>query len=577
MSHVKKHTPWIVFVAIGVLILVAVDTWWIATYRHGYPLTIDEAGYISIGLIDHFGLQTGGLHGWWEAIQTQIPQAPLVPALTSLVLNVKPGVLEAFEVLTAFVVLLVFAAYGIGARLAGPRLGALAALIVACAPGTFLFAREYVFALPAAALLSCAVYALLCSDGLRSRRWALACGVTIGLMLLTRSMAIGYVPGVLVAAVVGIWIRGWLAPGGRQQIGRRLVNLALLVIASVAVAATWYARNFKPVYEYLTGFGYGANSAYYGPNHSLLSWDRWRDVATRIAYNDLLLPLSVLLLLGIATVVVVAARRVYGAQDRRPVLLSLAGSDAFSVAIVFICGYLALTSTRNGGEGFTFPIMVLLPPLAVVSLRHLSRNVIVPALAVLALVMGLNIISSTNLSDTLARTRVVSVPGFGSLPWINGTPQAVGAIRAQVPGPYSHFDASDRGWPEADEALAKLVVESSEKGIAHEPVAFASRNRALNTSTLQLAGLLSLHRSFFLVQLSAEPADTVASYVHQLSSPEFGLPGVLITMSSSANDSAPVVNQRYAEAAARKTGFHKIKTMHLPDGRLMRVWGRPSQ
>ena len=158
----------------------------------------------------------------------------------------------------------------------------------------------------------------------------------------------------------------------------------------------------------------------------------------------------------------------------------------------------------------------------------------------------------------------MSVPGFGSLPWINGTPQAVGAIRAQVPGPYSRFDASDRGWPEADKALAKLVVESSEKGTAHEPVAFASRNRALNTSTLQLAGLLSLHRSFFLVQLSAEPADTVASYVHQLTSPEFGLPGVLVTMSSSGNDSAPLVTNASPTPPPARPAFTSSRRCIFP-------------
>lgn len=63
--------------------------------------------------------------------------------------------------------------------------------------GAFVFAREYVFALPAAALLSCAVYALLRSDALRARYWAIACGVTLGLMVLARAMTIAFVPGVL--------------------------------------------------------------------------------------------------------------------------------------------------------------------------------------------------------------------------------------------------------------------------------------------------------------------------------------------------------------------------------------------
>ena len=91
-------------------------------------------------------------------------------------------------------VLLTFATYGIGERLAGPRLGALAALVVATSHGTFIFAREYIFALPTAALLACAMYALLRSERLEIRRWAIACGAALGLMVLARTMACGLRP-----------------------------------------------------------------------------------------------------------------------------------------------------------------------------------------------------------------------------------------------------------------------------------------------------------------------------------------------------------------------------------------------
>jgi 4-amino-4-deoxy-L-arabinose transferase-like glycosyltransferase len=571
MTNLDSRFRWLLVVAVGLVAIVAMDVWWVATYRHDQPLTIDEAGYIAFALMDHFALQGGGLHALWDTVNSQAPYAPLVPAVTSLAYVFKAGVLEAFGVLIGFLVLLTFASYGIGERLAGPRLGALAALVVATLPGAFLFVREYVFALPAAALLSCAVYALLRSDGLRLRRWAIACGAALGLMLLARTMTIAFVPALFVAGIVGILVRGKYAANPAGQLRRRFLNLGLVAVAGFAVAAPWYIRNLQTVFDYLTSFGYGAQSAYYGPNHSLLSWARWHDVANRMTLTDLLVPLAVLILLALLVVAATAIRRIIRAEDRRGAAIELLGSDAFSVAIVVACSYVALTSSRNGGEGFTIPIAVLLPPLSVIALRHLRAAVVVPSLAILALVVGLNVASNTDLSESLAKRRFVSVPAFGSLPWINGTPQVVRAIREQDPGPSTRFVDRDRGWQEANSRLASYVLHLSEEG-AQMPVAFASRNRALNTSTLLLAGMLDHRTGIWLAQLIAEPNDTVATYYRELSSPEFGTPGILVTMSENADDIAPLVTQSYAETAARHLGFHRVRTMTLPDGRLLRVW-----
>ncbi|HET6997964.1 MAG TPA: glycosyltransferase family 39 protein [Solirubrobacterales bacterium] len=568
----KQQYRWLLVVAVGLLAIVAMDIWWAVTYRRDYPLTIDEAGYIAFGLQEHFGLQNGGLHGWWDSVLAQAPYAPLVPAVTSLAFSIKAGVLGAFVVLIAFMALLAFATYGIAERLAGPRLGALAALVVATAPGTFLFVREYVFAIAVAALLSSAVYALLRSDGLRLRRWALACGVALGLMLLARTMTVAFVPVVLVAGLITALVRGSGAGAGEGGIGGRLLNLGLAIVAGFAVAAPWYLPSFDAVFDYLTDYGYGSHAVYYGPEHSLFSWFRLREVANRITLNDLLVPLAALVLIGLIAIAVIAVRRILEAKDRRAAIVALLASDAFTVALVFAGCYAALTSSRNGGEGFTFPVAMLLPPLAVIALRQVRTAVLAPALAVLCLVVGVNVAASTTLWDSLSQVRNVTVPGFGSLPWINGTPAAVSAIRGQAPGPPTRFVQRDKGWGEANRELATTVLELSASGV-NQPVAFASRNRALNSSSLFLAGLLHYRQSIWMAQLQAEP-DSVDSYVRQLSAPELGLPGILVTMNREEGDFEPIVTQRYAEIAAREAGFKRVKTMVLPDGRQLRVWVR---
>jgi hypothetical protein len=557
---------WAVAVAVGALVLVAIDVWWFMRYRDGFPLNVDEAGYTMIGVIDYLGLKGGGLHGWWEAVQTQTPNAPLLPALTSLLLLVKPGVTTGFATLTGFMVLLTFASYGIGTRLAGPRLGALAALVTATLPGTFTFAREYVFALPAAALLACAVFALLQSDGLRRRRWAIACGAALGLMLLARTMTVAFVPGVLAAAVLAALLRG------RGDLRNRILNLGLLVLAGAAVAATWYWRNLQPVIDYLTNYGYGAQSKYYGAEHSLLSWGRLRLEAEKMIYDDLLVPIAALVFVALVAIAVVVVRRLLDSGERRGGLERLAGSDAFSVFLVIAAGYAALTSSQNGGNGFTLPISVLLPPLAVIALRRF-RAATVPVVALLGLITALNLVAYSNLSDDFSKPRLVEVPAFGQLPWVNGVPHTVGAIRVQVPGSESHFDAREKGWLRIDEQLADLMLESSPPEAPLPLATFASRNRVISTNSVGLAGVLKYHRSIPFTQLNAEPNDSVANYVKQLG-PEFGSPSVLITMSRNTEDFPPLITQSRAEAAAKQAGFVRTNTFELPDGRELYVWKR---
>jgi 4-amino-4-deoxy-L-arabinose transferase-like glycosyltransferase len=562
----SARVRWTLAVAAGVLALVLLNLWWVLTYRDGFPLNVDEAGYTAIALNDHLGLQSGGLHGWWSAVQTQTPNAPLLPALTSVLMIVKAGVMEGFVVLIGFFALLVFAAYGIGERLVGPRLGALAALVVGTSEGALLFSREYVFALPTAALLSCAVYALLRSERMRVTRWAVVCGAALGLMLLARTMAVAFVPGVFAAALVGI-----LSTGDRGM-KRRFLNLGLTAASMAVVASTWYFNNLTPVFDYLTSYGYGAQSAYYGAEHAIVSWGRFRSVTDRIVYDDLLVPLTALLLIALVALAIVAVRRVVASQNRGREVRRLASSDVFAVALVFVAGFAALMTSRNGGNGFSLPISMLLPPLGVVALRY-WRAATVPFATLLVLVAVLNVAATSSLWESLAKPHFVSLPVFGEQPWLNGIPRTVDAVRVQVPGPATRFTDRDKGWPDADEKLAGMLLQQIYSGrLTSEVVAFASRNRAISSNSVGLSLLMTYNHPTPFTQLGAEPSDTVATYVRELTDPQFGLPGMLVTMNRNYGDFPPLVTQSRAEAAARRVGFRRVGEFTLPDGRQLRLW-----
>ncbi|HZK15635.1 MAG TPA: hypothetical protein VFC52_03495 [Solirubrobacterales bacterium] len=562
----SERARWALIVAVGLFVLAAIHAWWIATYRHGYPLDVDEAGYLGIGVTDYIGFQTDGLSGWWDAFQSQTPNAPLVPALTSVLLLVKPGVLEGFGVLIGFLVLLVLATYAVGERLASPRLGALAALVAGTGQGAFVFTREYVFALPVAALLMCAVYGLLRSEGLRSRRWLVLAGIALGLMVMARTMAVAFVPGVFLAALA----LGFAAD--REEISKRLLNLGLVGATAALTAATWYWRNLDPVLDYLTNYGYGTQSQYYGAEHAFLSWGRFRSVFDRMIFDDLLLPFAALIALGLLYLAYLGVRRVIVSTDRRAALLRLAGSEPLLVAIIFVTGYGALMTSQNGGNGFTYPLTALLPPLAVIALRHLKQPAVTAAVTLTGAVAALNLVANSNVSDGLSRMRFVDLPVLGGQPWIGGVPHAIAALRVQIPGPETHFEERDKGWPVVDERLANLLIQPIGPEGYPPVVAFASRNRLISTNSVGLAALLKYHRGIPFTQLTAEPSDTVGNYVRELSDPALPEQTALVTTSSNAGDFPPLVTQSHAEAAARRLGFRRLRTIRLPDGRKLRVW-----
>ena len=151
-------------------------------------------------------------------------------------------------------------------------------------------------------------------------------------------------------------------------------------------------------------------------------------------------------------------------------------------------------TSRNGGNGFSLPLSMLLPPLAVLALRH-YRVAVAPVTVLVVAIAALNLAASSSLWSGLAEASTVSVPGYGEQAWVNGTPRPVGAIRVQVPGPATRFVDGDR-------RLAGSRREAGERPPAADlrwptesgVVAFASRNRAISSNSVGLALLLN-HRT----------------------------------------------------------------------------------
>ena len=142
----------------------------------------------------------------------------------------------------AFYALLIVGSYAVARRLLDPWPSALVALVVATTPYVVNFSRMYYFAVPTATFFMVAIWCFLRSDALARPAWAVGGGVALGLAVLTRTMALPLVAGVLGAALVQAAAPRRLLPAAPPGARRRDLP------PGAAVAATWYAKNFTIVW-----------------------------------------------------------------------------------------------------------------------------------------------------------------------------------------------------------------------------------------------------------------------------------------------------------------------------------------
>ena len=207
---------------------------------------------------------------------------------------------------------------------------------------------EFVFALPAAALLACAVYALLRSEGMQR--------TALGARLRGRHRADAACTdddGRLRPGIAGRRADGApsCGPGGQLATGRAQHGRAAL--AAFAVAATWYWRNLDSVDRIPDRLRIRRrSSANFGkpPTQFLLGLVARRGHADR-RFRPAGSARCGLVLVGLVAVAVAAVSRIWDASDRRgAALLVSCESDAASVGHRLRAGYLALSTSRNGGS-----------------------------------------------------------------------------------------------------------------------------------------------------------------------------------------------------------------------------------
>ncbi|HXZ62448.1 MAG TPA: glycosyltransferase family 39 protein [Acidimicrobiales bacterium] len=405
------------------LLLAVLDVVWLVHFQAHGPLNGDEAGYMAMAARDTHALTGGGPGSLVRAFVDQRYEAPFAPLVASIVMSVFGiSAVVGLTTLALFAVVLVLATYGVARAVVGPPWAALAALVTGCMPAVLAFSRDFEFAVPSAAVLTVGLWALLRSDGFKSLGWSVGFGAVVGVLVLTRTMTIAYLPGVALASVAVVVAR-------RRP--RAVVHLVLGALAAAVVAGIWYLPNFRTVGHYLIHFGYGSEATTAGPAHSVASWGYWSKELVLIG-QELGLPLIVVLGIGMIWGVILLVRR--ARATTASTWRVFAGSDAVLLAVVVVEGYLALTSSRNLGSGFALTWLPALVVLAVAGLARLparwARNSLAGVSGIACL---LSVVAASDVAAALSNPVTVSVPGLGHQPVVDGRAE----VDVQLVG--SHF------------------------------------------------------------------------------------------------------------------------------------------
>lgn len=336
---------------------------WIADQRPPGTLNTDEAGYIAHAM--RIERASGDVAEWGGSRRGQLANpfvvmvgttGPLVPAISAPLMAV--GERTPWWAMAVQPFLHVVAAVGVAGIVRrvsrSPGLQPAVAGVVALGlPVVVLSSRSYQLASGAAAALSLAVWALVASDGGR-RRWAMvAAGAAVGALVLSRTMAVVYLPGFALAGLLLI-----------DRTRHSLVNAALGAGTALVVAGPWWVASWGEVTKYLVRYGYGDLAQQYGQGGA----------GGRVAARLDALWQDVRLLLLIPAILVVVAAVVVGLRRARDVgVRPLLGTHRalLSVAVVVAVGLLMLMSSQNEGVWFELPLVVL----AVAVVVPLSRAV----------------------------------------------------------------------------------------------------------------------------------------------------------------------------------------------------------
>ncbi len=328
----------------------------------------------------------------------------------------------------------------------------------------------------------------------------------------------------------------------------------------------WYVPNAGSVSGYLVEAGYGSRSGLYGQSQPILSFSFWTEELEVLA-RQLYLPLALALLLALLSggAALVARPRL----PRGPRCAAL-----IALLLVVLEGYAALTSSKNEGTAFALP---WLPALAVVAGAAVAGTPWRPLRhALVALLVAVSLVDVTmkaGFPSPLTAVRLAQVPAVGTVPITDGTgiiQREVEAAGYPVGAPTEPLPSLHRRWLPFLREVTGLALRYARRRGVEPHVVVAVDDLLFNNTGIRLAGALWYRRYVQAGRLELSGADP-GEYGSSLLQRGVNL---LVTGESRADTPASRQARRAVEEAARSVGFRRLRSLRMPDGRLLWLWWR---
>ncbi|MCB0963877.1 MAG: glycosyltransferase family 39 protein [Acidimicrobiales bacterium] len=537
-------------------VLALAHLWWFTDVRALGSFNTDEAGYLANGLRIH--RQIGpDLKPLLVAIGGP-STGPLVPMLSMPILLVGPrSVSAAWSIQLVLYVATGMAAAGVARRLAGDGASLTAGLVALCLPAVVLASRSYQFAPAVAATLVGAVWALLASERGERAIPMVAAGVAVGAMLLSRTMAVAFVPAIVLGAAVEL-----------EHTSRAKRHALVATGIALLIAGPWWIARWSAITGYLTSYGFGPRATDYGSTGlggriSQRADAIWTDVRPPF----LLLALVALIAGGIAWWRRRAAGPKADEDDPAPPLLDDRVRPFVAVATTVVVAAAVLVATANRGTWFELPVEVLAAALVVAvvaAARPLPRRLLAASALVIAL---LTVASSlTDRGGTFDGPRSTLYGGLAQDQPLTSEADArflsnEGSIRAE---------ASAAWWA----AITDLLAEIDRRGTPEHPVVVTMTGSSTLANTQQL---------FLAAELA--PVGLGGLEAPDTSDPNLQLDGYLTPTTGDLRRVVVVVDAASAfptdrgwpevERTALDAGWEVAGRIPLPDGGEIRVLDHP--
>lgn len=363
--------PLLVFAA-----LVAVGAAWLALDHR--PPEWDHANHLERALLCSRDIRAGDLQA---IIERSSFYPPLVTCAAGMVYRVLPtDALAGQLVMWLSLGLGMTGTYLLGRRVAGPAVGAAAAVLYGTAPFVVYLLLRFQLDLALAAMVALGLWAVAETDKFRHRGWSLAAGALFGVGLLTKpSFPVYVVPGILLAL---------------RHIRRRGVALNVLLGGMIAfiVALPWYGPRAVGMLAQITARAgkQAAESGHPDPLSAagLFFYPRW--FVTQF---------------GVVAVVLLVAGLVIAVRRRHAFIV---------VSVVVPLALFALIQNKN--LRYTLPILPAAAVVAALAFDALRAR----ARVALAVVVGVAAVVQVS-GTALGVPQISALPGL-AVPWVIVSP-----------------------------------------------------------------------------------------------------------------------------------------------------------